>query len=137
MITAPLTEIPDIIPVWAPGDLIGYALWVVDCMLGCCCWSVVVSLAWIVYRPNVAIALLCVSGGLCALGGFLTYFNHKKRRAGNFPSSGKVAEEEDMIEVAAEYTPEAMADTAEPDASIPENDEVTEDYNEAALPKKE
>jgi Transmembrane protein 43 len=39
MITAPLTEIPDIIPFVGPwvGDLIGYALWVVDCLLGCFC----------------------------------------------------------------------------------------------------
>jgi Transmembrane protein 43 len=140
LITAPLTEIPDIIPFVGPwvGDLIGHALWVVDCLLGCCCWSIVVSLAWIVYRPNVAIALLCISGGMCALGGFFAYANHKKKRAGNNPGSGKVAEEED-IEVAEEYTPETSKEyaTAEPEATIPEKDEVTDDNTEADMPKKE
>lgn len=83
MITAPLTEIPDIIPVCGPfiGDLIGYALWVVDCLCGCCCWSFIVALFWISFRPAVAIPLLCGSVVLCGLGVYAAS-TQKGKRAG-------------------------------------------------------
>ena len=84
MITAPLTEVPDIIPVCGPfiGDLIGYALWVVDCLCGCCCWSFIVALFWISFRPTVAIPLLCASVVLCGLGVYAASTQKGKRTAG-------------------------------------------------------
>ena len=79
MITAPLATVPDIIPCLGPtlGDLIGSVLWAVDCMLGCCCWSVVTAIAWVTYRPVIGISLLCASCLLFAGGGYLAHQNHK------------------------------------------------------------
>lgn len=112
MITAPLTEVPDIIPLCGPfiGDLIGYALWVVDCLCGCCCWSFIVALFWISFRPAVAIPLLCASVVLCGLGVYATYTQKGRRTGGQQQHQSEnegdteAAQEEPAVEVAEEYT---------------------------------
>lgn len=82
MITAPLAKIPDIIPGCGPaiGDMVGGVLWAVDCMLGCCCWTVITAIAWITYRPIIGIPLLCASCCLFAGGGYLANQNHKVKQ---------------------------------------------------------
>ena len=95
MITAPLTEIPDIIPLCGPfiGDLIGYALWVVDCLCGCCCWSFIVALFWISFRPAVAIPLLCASVVLCGLGVYAASTQKGRRTGGQQQQQAEDGEE--------------------------------------------
>ena len=61
MITAPISIVPDIIPLCGPmvGDLVGCVLCCFNCCLGCCCWTAIVGIIWVMYRPMIGIPLLC------------------------------------------------------------------------------
>jgi Transmembrane protein 43 len=131
MITYPLTQVPDIIPCIGDfiGDLVGYVLWAVDCMLGCCCWSTVVALCWLAYRPNIAIPLLCVSIGLVVLSIVAAIANHRKRRE----------EEEDggvgkMDEESGKMDPPAEDDDDDDDYQNAVEEEADIEVQEAYIP---
>lgn len=112
LITAPIATLPDIIPCVGPfiGDLIGYVLWAVNCAFGCCCWTFVTAICWIVYRPTLGIILLCVCVVLCAGGGFLTYQNRKVKQTRLKAEAEMAAKKESDLELNEE----------EPEVKVPE-----------------
>jgi len=134
MVTVPLTVVPDIIPCIGPyiGDLFGYVLWAVDCCFGCCCWSFVVAIAWLWYRPKIGIPLLIVSILLCLGGSYVAYLQKGKGRptaaaaatAGGDDPDKKVEED---LEVAAA----ASGGGDDPDKKVEEDLEVAEEYDPA------
>lgn len=123
LVTLPLTLVPDIIPCIGSyiGDLVGCVLWAVDCMLGSCCWSTVVAVCWLAYRPNIAIPLLCVSFGLAVLSIIAAVVNHRKNKEENSKKEDdgqqdddeadiEVPDEEADIEVHEAYNPDYVED---------------------------
>ncbi|CAB9523918.1 Protein of unknown function (DUF1625) [Seminavis robusta] len=126
MVTAPLTTVPDIIPVVGPwiGDLIGYALWAVSSLIGCCCWSFVVAVSWLVYRPVIGGCLLAASFVLLAAGGYTAHHIHKKKKKEGKDAS--VTGSADDLEVAEEYNPQVPGMDEEIAAAKDQKEDIAE-----------